>query len=419
MDGQLIGGDGVGYYVYVRSLVLDHDLDFTNDYAHYLNASQIPQPTPLHRPGNKYAVGPALLWTPFFLLAHVLALLGSRIGLPVHPDGYGYLYQAAISIGSIVYGSAGLFLAYRCARSMFSTQSLLTALVLLWLGSNVPYYMIFEPSLSHMVSMFSVSVLLTVWFLKFWRTTAPSVWSAALLGLASGGVLLVRLQDAPFLLLPILHLSWRFVQSLRQRTGHAWHWLRCGLVAALGGLIAFAPQLLVWKHVYGAWMILPYLQDHDPPFYWRTPQIFSVLFSTFHGLFLWHPIYFLALIGVLYLRKSRPRFALVLLSLLAADVYLVGAWCMWWQGDAFGGRMFLNAIWIWLFGLAAFVGWWNGPGCVRPRTAWLAGLVIGWNVLSLVQYRLGFVPMGKPLTWEQMTLGRIEVPWLILQKLLH
>ena len=33
--GGRIAGDGVSYYVYVRSLVKDADLDFTNEYTHY------------------------------------------------------------------------------------------------------------------------------------------------------------------------------------------------------------------------------------------------------------------------------------------------------------------------------------------------------------------------------------------------
>src|SRR5437773_1503554 len=33
LDGMLIGSDGVGYYIYVHSLVMDGDLDFANEHA--------------------------------------------------------------------------------------------------------------------------------------------------------------------------------------------------------------------------------------------------------------------------------------------------------------------------------------------------------------------------------------------------
>ena len=34
-DGQLVGSDGVYYYVYLPSLLLDGDLDFSDEYAYF------------------------------------------------------------------------------------------------------------------------------------------------------------------------------------------------------------------------------------------------------------------------------------------------------------------------------------------------------------------------------------------------
>src|SRR5438552_1720015 len=72
VDGQLLGSDGVYYYVYLRSLVIDHDLDFTNEYTYYHVSTATAPKTPTNLAPNKYAIGPALLWMPFFLAAHVL-----------------------------------------------------------------------------------------------------------------------------------------------------------------------------------------------------------------------------------------------------------------------------------------------------------------------------------------------------------
>jgi len=202
VDGQLIGSDGAYYYVYVRSLAIDHDLSFANEYAYYQLPAITYGVTPTGLAPNKYAIGPALLWMPFFLVAHGIALIGHTLGLGVAPDGYGYLYQGAIAIGSIIYGTLGFWLAYRCTRRRFSHVAALLAVGLLWLASNSFYYMVFEPSMSHMVSLFSVALLLTIWFLRLRDVAALSLATAAMLGAAGGLVLLVRLQDAPFLLLP-------------------------------------------------------------------------------------------------------------------------------------------------------------------------------------------------------------------------
>jgi hypothetical protein len=417
VDGQLIGSDGTYYYVYLRSLVIDRDLSFANEYAYYHLPSASAGLTPTGLAPNKYALGSALLWLPFFLVAHLIALLGQALGLGLVPDGYGYLYQGAISIGSIIYGTLGFWLAYRCARQFCSQLAAVTAVVLLWLAGNAFYYMVFEPSMSHMVSLFSVALLLSIWLLRFRDAAVPSPATAAMLGAAAGLVLLVRLQDAPFLLLPYGSILLRTIQQWRQgASGRAGAWLGRGLIAGTATIVTFFPQSLAWHVLYGTWVASPYLGEHTPAFYWLQPQLGGVLVSTFHGLFSWHPIYLCALIGLALLMGRDRALALGLLAVLVIDVYIVAAWWAWWQGDSFGGRMFLNAIWIWVLGLAALFDWLRVRRLFYPALL-IGALLIGWNALSLAQYRLGFVPMSQPLTWEQMTIERIKLPWMLWQRL--
>jgi hypothetical protein len=417
IDGQLIGSDGVAYYVYARSLVIDHDLDFTNEFTYFQLKPAAFTRTPAGHIGNKYAVGPALLWMPFFLAAHALALAARALGLGLAADGYSYLYQSAISIGSIVYGSLGFWMAYACTRRMFSQLAALAAVGLLWLGSNSFYYMTFEPSMSHMVSLFSVALLLSIWFVWFRNIEQPALRRAAALGAAGGLVLLVRLQDAPFLLLPYGYLLIRCIQTWRAGSIRAaQHWLVCGLIAMPCTLLVFAPQLAVWQHLYGTWAVSPYFEDHIPAFQWLHPQLGGVLVSTFHGLFTWHPIYLFALCGLAVVAQQDRRLAILLAALLLLEVYIVSAWWAWWQGDSFGGRMFLSAIWIWVLGLAGSLEWARTRRLFSPMLA-VGLLLIVWNGLSLIQYRLGFVPMSAPLTWQQMTIDRLRIPWLLLRKL--
>jgi hypothetical protein len=276
--------------------------------------------------------------------------------------------------------------------------------------------MVFEPSMSHMVSLFSVALLLTIWFLRFRGTQTPSVTMAALLGAAGGLVLLVRLQDAPFLLVPYGFILVRTIQFWRRGdVRNARRWLVLGLVAGLMTVIAFLPQILTWDILYGTWAVSPYLSEHNPAFYWLQPQIGGVLISTFHGLFLWHPIFLFALIGLALMLRHDRVLAFGLLAVLVLDVYIVAVWWAWWQGDSFGGRMFLNATWIWVMGLTALIEWLRARRLFYLALA-LGALLIGWNSLSLIQYRLGFVPMSKPLTWEQITIERIKLPWMLVQR---
>jgi hypothetical protein len=441
-DGQLIGSDGVGYYVHLRSLVLDGDLDYTNEYHYYREAFNTQSMTAAGRPANKHAVGPALLWLPFFLVAHVLALLIHTLYPAVAPDGYGYLYQAAISIGSIVYGALGFALAYRCAAQIFSRTAAVGSVLLLWFASNAIYYMVIEPSMAHMVSLFSVSLLLSCWFFWLRRAQRPLLlWQAALLGAAGGLVPLVRLQDTFLLLLPYgtlaVYMLWAWQAG---EYGQARAWLRAGVVAASCTVLVFVPQLIAWQQIYGTWLEIPYLSNHgsashssgpnmaeasnlsnrnqNSAFNWLNPKIAEVLFLPFRGLFIWHPVYLLATIGLLVLARRDRSMALLLAFLLALNIYIVASWWGWAQGDSFGGRMFLNTMWIWVLGLAGLFEWLREhvrPAFHRPLLA-LALLLVVWNGLALVQYRLGLVPMDAPLTWEQITLDRLRLPWLLLQR---
>jgi hypothetical protein len=65
-QGLVIQWNGLGYYAWLRSLLIDGDWDFSNEFAEH-NPLQhyVPPPqyrTPLGRPANQWSVGPACLW---------------------------------------------------------------------------------------------------------------------------------------------------------------------------------------------------------------------------------------------------------------------------------------------------------------------------------------------------------------------
>lgn len=420
VDGELIGSDGIGYYVYLRSVIIDHDLDLANEFDHYRAATKEQGLSPTGRAANKYPVGPAVLWAPFYLLAHGIALAGRALGFGLVPDGYGHLYQAAICIGSIVYGTAGFWLCYSSARRIFSPSAVLAAVVLLWLASNAIYYMVFQPSMAHMVSLFSVALVLSVWFRWFRTPDSPPPGLALLLGAAGGLVLLVRLQDAIFLLLPYGALLLQTLQSWRKgHAAQARRWLWCGLLAALATVLVFLPQLAAWKLIYGTWLAMPYLADSNEPFRWLQPQLVGVLVSPLRGLFVWHPVYLLALLGLVGVLLPRDRWlALALLALLTLNIYVVASWWAWWQGDSFGGRMFLNAMWAWVLGLSGLVEWAAAGRRRWPALLTIGGLLIAWNGLAVVQYQLDLLPRAAAITWQTLTIERLAFPWALLHRYL-
>src|SRR4051812_6299624 len=61
--------DAAYYYAYLPSLVLDGDLDFTNQYQVTQNWYRL-GPTPLGRAGNVFGIGPAVFALPAFVAGH-------------------------------------------------------------------------------------------------------------------------------------------------------------------------------------------------------------------------------------------------------------------------------------------------------------------------------------------------------------
>jgi len=435
VDNLLIGSDGILYYHYVRSFVIDGDLDFTNEYLYFNGPAGVPAPTPAGLPPNRMSIGMGVVWLPFFLLAHAIAGL---LDLPT--DGYSYLYQAAVCLGSMVYGFIGLLMIYRLCRQYADAVSSVVSVVLIWFGSNVIYYMVAEPSMSHMVSLGVVSS-----FLAWWRLSKSrgSVLYWAVLGALGGLAALIRLQNVLFLMLPAV--QWLFEGARpdsdprlpdsdprlpdsdplwqdRRREDFLVHVGR-GALMGLAAVLVFSMQLWAWQTVYGSVFASGYAYGSQRNFYWLSPQVLQVLFSLRHGFFTWHPIYLVGAVGLWWVAredadKPRPRaYALLLVLAFALQVYLVAAWRMWWQADAFGGRMLISTAPVFALGLAQIVK--------RLRQAnWLwvvipGGAILLWNLAFFVQYRFGFIPMGEAITFRQLVWDKFTLPVELLRRVLR
>ena len=420
-DGQLVGSDGVYYYVYLPSLLLDGDLDFSDEYAYFFAYDPakldrlLSNPTPRGVPPNQWPIGPAILWSPFFLLAHLLAHLLNSLGAHISTSGYGYFYQAFVLSGNILYGGAGVWLTYLFVRELATEKAALTSTVLIALAGNLVYYMTAEPYMSHTLSAFASGLFFYTWLR---RRNRPGGWTALLYGLLGGLMALIRPQDGLFLTLPFLARlpsAWRGLRAGEK--GPALELLRDALVAVSAALLLFAPQMVVWGQLYGNYFRSPYTyQEHPVLFYWLSPRLGAVLFSAFRGLFTWHPIFLLALVGLALTYRRDRSFALLGGLGFIAQWYIISAWHNWVQGDAFGGRMFIVCTPIFVLGLAHLIEW------VTRRWSWspvftLGGLLLMWNFLLFVEYRFGLATAQRSPTWYDLTVGRVAFAVAFLRRL--
>jgi len=395
LSPTVIRGDGVGYYSWLRSAMIDGDFDFENEFQYYddiLPESARPLASRLLEQSrtstglvpNHWPVGPALMWLPFVLTAHgFVAITGAD------PTGYGLPYQLAVAIGSATYGLAGLWLLFCILRRYFNAEASLLAVATTWGASSLTGYMYYMPSMSHACSFFSVSLVIYLW-VRLREDSRPIrfFWLAATCGLA----VITRLQDA--LLGIFLATAWLNVWRASPRRPIAAS-AALGSIT-LGGLLACLPQLVAWQALNGA----PLPGDYaGSGFDWRAPHLFEILFAPRYGLLTSTPMFALGLAGLIWFWPRDRQLTAILGMIFLGQVWLLSAFSYYHGGAAFGPRYFVSALPLVTFGLASVydrlaskLGRWCPMSIVAA--------LVAWNYLLLALYGLNLIPRGGPMSWE-------------------
>lgn len=407
------GNDGVQNYSYLHSLLFDHDLNFTNEYAHYFaqeagwfdekDISKLRDPN-TGLPINMYGVGNSVLWAPWVLFFHFAARLGNLFGAKFLLDGYSRIYEVAVGAGSCFYASLGIMLLFRLLRSRFGNEAAFWPVMLVWLASPLFFYMYLHPSMSHANSFFLSAMLLAVYM----GGDGFTRW--LVLGGIAGLLTSVRFQDAGLL------LAFAPVEFLRLRECPMRDWssrfARWGLLAA-GALAAFAPQFAAWHVLHGSAFSGPrgYAMQAQLRLY-APVHVLDVLFSPRHGLFYWHPGLLLGVAG-LVLPGNRTRERLVCFTAFAIELWVIASWSHWWAGASFGHRMFIGTLPFLALGAAFLMAKVSGS-----VSGWLAAalvLLILWNFGCIVQYGAGMIDRQGPVSLTTLWSNNVfRVPRMLL-----
>jgi hypothetical protein len=401
--GKAIGSDGLGYYAHLRSAVVDGDLHYANEFLEYnWFGHYVPDPyqrTVTDHVPNKFFVGPAILWAPFFLVAHTLTIQAVNLGFKVVPNGYSVLYQFFIGLGSITYGLLGLILIYRILLRFFQRNEALFASVLIIFSTNVLYYLTTESTMSHAMSLFAVSLFAYLWMKDLGNRTYRSV---LLLGASAGLMTLIRPQDMMFSI--VIVMEWL---GIFKRDSHV---VSSGLerikqmfLFGVIFLIMLIPQFIVWKILYGQFIFYSYSSEG---FNFLSPHLLDTLFSAHHGLISWTPVILAALVGLGLFCRKQPKIGAALLTAFALQWYLNASWWCWWFAISFGNRAYVSCSFIFAIGLAAILSE-TKKWTLTVRLISVA--LIGWNLLFISQYSLGILPRDEPVRWKQVLINQYEV----------
>ncbi|MFB3763675.1 MAG: hypothetical protein ACE14P_00335 [Methanotrichaceae archaeon] len=420
--GYGVGGDGIGYYAYLPSLIIDHDLDFENQYlsSPWINSSnkfmdksaavslmgdRLSKLTPEGYVSNPYPIGSAVLWLPFFILSLILTSFLNLLGFNFPMNGYSVISQYVTLIGSIVYAVAGLLLANRLIGNFgIKQKAIVLSMGFILVGTFAIQYLAVEPSMSHANDFFIVTLFFYFFYNYFILTdnkTTHANW--ILFGLICGLMAIVRQQNVVFLILPAIN----YLSTLASEKEPLQIVVKRESINLLLFGVSFSvsllPQLLSWKVLYGSFITIPQGRDY---LHFSSPQILTLLFSFNHGLLTSSPILIFSLIGLILLLKnykkdksSAHNRLLVFLSLaFLSQVYINSVIVDVWGGDSFGSRRFAGLILVFILGLAYFIDYIDDKKFKNAVYVILTALV-ALNLIYFMEYNLLIIPRFGEVTY--------------------
>ncbi|MEX0990761.1 MAG: hypothetical protein WD004_00620 [Actinomycetota bacterium] len=388
-------GDGVGYYAWLASPIVDGDLRFANEYREgdfvfesnvWVDGQVKPDwQGPDGHIKNQWSVGAAVLWLPFFLLSLAVAQVTRAPG----STGYTIASKWLTALGTAVYTFVGLLLAFQIARRNTGRIPALLGTIGVWFASSLPIYQYFlafhPPAMAGAIG----AALLTVWNRDDGWTLGR--WLA--MGVIAGLLVITHPVGIAWFALPGISLLGLDRGVLRDR-------MRAGAVFAGGVVLGALPQLIGKTIVHGSPFDSGYVSE------WRflQPDIRRVLIGAEHGLISWTPIAGLAIAGlVIMFRRGNRRLAAGLLAVFVAMLYFIASIASS-EVSSYGNRFFV------LFTPGFVIG-----ASVLAATAWEArrrawrsvivgglAILIVWNALFMFQWAWGLVPKRGPVDWAVM-----------------
>lgn len=381
------GGDGfdnIFYHIYFSSLLFDFDTDLFNDIVLSNNNFWGLEGTLLNiaengKISNWFAVGTALLWLPFFLVARVIGWIAEGMECEWGANRFSYPYLMAVSLGTMVYGYLTLALTYMNCRFFFRPRvSLLASLGAIYC-SPLLYYIFAMGGMSHTPAAFASALLiyLTLRHRKFLTPEAYAYTSAAL-----ALVTLARWQNLLMGLIPLI--VW-IVALIRRRESNWPLVLRRVGIGAMVFLAIVSLQMVFWKCHVGSFLTVPqgggYIQ-------WDHPKWSKVLFSGWNGFYNWHPFLLIGTFGLLLpWRRRLWNWPLILLMMYGVSTYINVLPSDWFSGASFGARRFCASVPLLALGVAGVFHYTPRRG--HRLLIGLLAFFLVWNVFQLVGSQRG------------------------------
>ena len=345
---KVIAWDVISYYAYLPATFIEHDLTLSfTDHEHV--GTYWPETLPDGRKVIKTTMGMSIMYSPFFLAMHIAApALGNEA------NGFTVPYAFALTLAGLFYTILGLFLLRKVLLRHFPEWITSIVLVILIFGTNLYWYSLYEPPMSHAFSfcLFALFALLT----ELWHEK-PSVWRSVAVGLTIGIISLVR----PSNILVGVYFALYGVRSKETINNKCRifkdSWCKIVLMA-MAAVLVWIPQMVYWFVNTG--QLFFYSYGDNERFFFGNPKIVEGIFGFRKGWLVYTPVMSFALMGLLPLYRHHRNLFWAISVFFVLNVYVVFSWWCWWYGGSRGMRAMIECQALMVIPLAAWIEWLAG-----------------------------------------------------------
>ncbi|MFA5417121.1 MAG: hypothetical protein WC341_01555 [Bacteroidales bacterium] len=336
-----ISWDTFGYYLYLPATFIYHDLGLKdkavidNIIDKYNSTSTFYQASHVQN-GNwimKYSMGMAILYSPGFMVGHILA---QYMDYPT--DGFSKPYQWTLIANSILIFFIGMLVLRKVLNRFFTDKITAILLLLLFFGTNYFSYSTFSAEMPH-------SYLFTMYALILWQTILwhenhkrKHIWALAFfIGLAT----LARPTEVIAILIPLLwnvtnkETLFKKINLIKNNKAQL---LQFVIIMLLIGSL----QVIYWKIFSGDFIYYSY-QNPGEGFEFLWPYTLKTLFSFRKGWLIYTPLMIFALWGFVYLYKRNKGVFVPLFIFFIVNLYIVSSWSCWWYAQSMGQRALIQS----------------------------------------------------------------------------
>ena len=329
----------------------------------------------------KYTLGVPLMETPFFFLAHIVALVSAY-----EANGWSTPYLLIVGLSTIFYLILGFHLLMKVLVRYFSMQVVSLVVLSLLLATNLFYHATYV-TMAHSFLFFDGCLLI---YLSDRFYERSNNWLALVIGMTVGLIALTRVPEVISVLIP---LSWGItsIASLKERLSFFvknWQYL---LLAAGGFLIVFSLQLAYWFYVSGDLIFNPYQGEG---FNFLKPNILKGWFHFSNGWLIYTPIMAFSLLGYFFLPKYAAKAMLPIFLFVGLNTYIHYCYYVWTYFPGFGQRPMVESYPLLAFGLAAFYAFFSRT---KLGSWFLYVALVFFSVLNLFQTW----QMKKGVIWSE------------------